>query len=247
MPPYRLYGFLKMGARFSAGAWGEKALEHIEHTAFPASVGGTELYPRASFDSIVDVPPILNDTLVRLTEVCRIEGSLALHRKLKETDPAYAARIHENDRQRIVRALCAYKAIGKAFSWRHSQTPSPRDAGALRIGLRLPPDMLTPLLTRCIGLMLEVGMLEEARSEYAVFPERMPPGRSSIGCRELRPYPSGVLSLDAVREPWIKNTWAYAKRQLTWFNVDSRIQRFVPNEGKEILTLVSEWQRRKKD
>ena len=46
---------------------------------------------------------------------------------------------------------------------------------------------------------------------------------------------------------WIKNTRAYAKRQLTWFNADSRIQWFAPNEGKEILTLVSEWQQRKKD
>ena len=37
--PHRLYGFLKTDARFSAGAWGEKALEHIEHTAFPVFVG----------------------------------------------------------------------------------------------------------------------------------------------------------------------------------------------------------------
>ena len=45
--PHRLYGFLKTDARFSAGAWGEKALEHIEHTAFPVFVGGTGLYLRA--------------------------------------------------------------------------------------------------------------------------------------------------------------------------------------------------------
>lgn len=47
--PHRLYGFLKTDARFSAGAWGEKALEHIEHTAFPVFVGGTGLYLRAFF------------------------------------------------------------------------------------------------------------------------------------------------------------------------------------------------------
>ena len=107
--PHRLYGFLKTDARFSAGAWGEKALEHIEHTAFPVFVGGTGLYLRAFFDGIVDIPPIPDDILTRLTEACRIEGSLVLHRKLKEIDPAYAARIHENDRQRIVRALCVYE------------------------------------------------------------------------------------------------------------------------------------------
>ena len=247
MLPHRLYGFLKTDARFSAGAWGEKALEHIEHTAFPVFVGGTGLYLRAFFDGIVDIPPIPDDILTRLTEACRIEGSLVLHRKLKEIDPAYAARIHENDRQRIVRALCVYEATGKTFSWWHSQTPPPRDADVLRIGLRLPLDTLTPLLARRIDLMLEAGALEEARSEYAVYPEGTLPGWSGIGCRELHLYLSGVLSLDAARELWIKNTRAYAKRQLTWFNADSRIQWFAPNEGKEILTLVSEWQQRKKD
>lgn len=210
-------------------------------------VGGTGLYLRAFFDGIVDIPPIPDDILTRLTEACRIEGSLVLHRQLKEIDPAYAARIHENDRQRIVRALCVYEATGKTFSWWHSQTPPPRDADVLRIGLRLPLDTLTPLLARRIDLMLEAGALEEARSEYAVYPEGTLPGWSGIGCRELHLYLSGVLSLDAARELWIKNTRAYAKRQLTWFNADSRIQWFAPNEGKEILTLVSEWQQRKKD
>ena len=124
---------------------------------------------------------------------------------------------------------------------------TPAGCGCAAYSLRLPLDTLTPLLARRIDLMLEAGALEEARSEYAVFPEgrcgmvryRMP-GTSSVSFR-------ASLSLDAARELWIKNTRAYAKRQLTWFNADSRIQWFAPNEGKEILTLVSEWQQRKKD
>ena len=49
--PHRLYGFFwKTDARFfPPGLWGEKALEHIEHTAFPVFVGGTGLYLRAIF------------------------------------------------------------------------------------------------------------------------------------------------------------------------------------------------------
>lgn len=138
-----------------------------------------------------------------------MEAATAIARQLRlrdiggQIDPAYAARIHENDRQRIVRALCVYQATGKTFSWWHSQTPPPRDADVLRIGLRLPLDTLTPLLARRIDLMLEAGALEEARSEYAVFPEGTLPGWSGIGCRELHLYLSGVLSLDAARELWI--------------------------------------------
>ena len=122
----RLYGFLKTDARFSAGAWGEKALEHIEHTAFPVFVGGTGLYLRAFFDGIVNIPPIPDDILTRLTEACRIEGSLVLYRKLKEIDPAYAARIHENDRQRIVRAFASMRPQGKPF---HGAQPNAAPPG----------------------------------------------------------------------------------------------------------------------
>ncbi len=243
--PHHLYGFLKTDARFSAGAWGERALAHIGQTAFPLLVGGTGLYLRALFDGIVDIPPVPEDILARLTELCRIEGSLALHRKLNEIDPAYAFRIHANDRQRIVRALCVYEATGKTFSWWHAQTPPPREADVLRIGLRLPLDTLTPLLAHRIDLMLEAGALDEARCEYGLFPDGTLPGWSGIGCRELHLYLSGVLPLDAARELWIKNTRAYAKRQLTWFNADNRIQWCAPSEGKEILAAVRERQQRK--
>ena len=104
-----------------------------------------------------------------------------------------------------------------------------------------------PLLEHRIDLMLEAGALDEVRSEYNVFPDGTLPGWSGIGCRELHLYLSGTLSLDAARELWIKNTRAYAKRQLTWFNADNRIQWFTPDEGKDILSLVSEWHQRKKD
>ena len=237
---------LKTDARFPPGLGGKGPGAYRTY-GIPCICGRNRIVFPGLFDGIVDIPPIPDDILTRLTEACRIEGSLALHRKLEEIDPAYAARIHENDRQRIVRALCVYEATGKTFSWWHSQTPPPRDTDVLRIGLRLPLDTLTPLLARRIDLMLEAGALEEARSEYAVFPDGTLPGWSGIGCRELHLYLSGVLSLDAARELWIKNTRAYAKRQLTWFNADSRIQWFAPNEDKEILTVVREWHQRKKN
>ncbi len=241
--PHRLYGFLDTDARFSAGAWGERALGHIQRAAFPLLVGGTGLYLRALFDGIVDIPPIPEALIARLTETCEREGSVALHRCLEALDPAYAARIHANDRQRIVRALCVYEATGKTFSWWHTQTPPPRDADVLRIGLRLPLDTLTPLLAKRIDLMIEAGAIEEARAEYAAHPDGSLPGWSGIGCRELHQYLEGRLPLDAARDLWIKNTRAYAKRQLTWFNADSRIRWFGPNDGQDILELVRDWHR----
>ncbi len=239
--PHHLYGFLDTAASFSAGAWGERALACIKAVPFPLLVGGTGLYVRALFDGIVDIPPIPEPVLARVTEACRIEGSAELHKKLALIDPAYAARIHANDRQRIVRALCVLEATGKTFSWWHSQTPPPLDIDVLRIGLKLPLDVLTPLLARRIGMMLEAGALEEARAEYARCPEGTLPGWSGIGCRELHQYLSGEMAFQSACDLWIKNTRAYAKRQLTWFNADSRIRWFAPGEDAAVLECVERW------
>lgn len=139
-------------------------------------MGGTGLYLRAFFDSIMDILPIPGDILTELTETCHVESSLALHRKLKEIDPAYVARIYKNDQQRIVRTPCVYEVTGKTFSWRYNQTPPPRGADVLRIDLCLPLDTLAPPLAHCIDLMLETDALEEVRSGYVVLPEGMLPG-----------------------------------------------------------------------
>ena len=89
--------------------------------------------------------------------------------------------------------------------------------------------------------MLEAGALEEARAEYARCPDGTLPGWSGIGCRELYQYLSGAATLDAAKDLWIKNTRAYAKRQLTWFTADSRIRWFAPGEDTAVLDLVERW------
>ena len=240
--PHHLYGFLQTSSRISAGAWGDLALQHMEGVAFPLLVGGTGLYLRALFDGIVDIPPIPDELVRKLSDACAQEGSAALHLRLRDIDPDYAARIHEHDRQRIVRALCVYESTGKTFSWWHRQTPPPREMDVLRIGLRLPLDDLTPLLARRIDAMIDAGAVDEARAEYAIHPDGALPGWSGIGCRELHQYLCGELSFEAARLLWIKNTRAYAKRQLTWFNADSRIRWFGPDQAEDVVKLVRSWQ-----
>lgn len=239
--PHRLYGFLETASRMSAGAWGELALRTMKEASLPILVGGTGLYLRALFDGIVEIPPIPEELLRRLREACLREGSAALHRRLANLDPVYAARIHENDRQRIVRALCVYESTGKTFSWWHDQTPPPREMDVLRLGVRLPLDELTPLLVRRIDLMIREGAVEEARREYAIHPDASLPGWTGIGCRELHQYVRGEASMDETRILWAKNTRAYAKRQLTWFNADARIHWFSPGQTDAIVDLVRHW------
>lgn len=244
--PHLLYGFLPTRKALSAGAWAELALSGMrdleEQGRIPLLVGGTGLYIRALVDGMVAIPKIPAGIARGVADECARFGSEKLHERLLLVDPEYAARIHPRDRQRVVRALEVFEATGKAFSWWHTQTPPPLDADILHIGVKLPLEELTPFLAARIDHMLQAGAIEEARAAFAQCPEDAP-GWSGIGCRELRGWLRGEHTLAEARDLWIKNTRAYAKRQLTWFNADARIHWFAPSAGSDVSDLVSRWLR----
>ncbi len=243
--PHHLYGFLATEEKMSAGSWAGAALECIRtlhgEGRLPVLVGGTGLYLRALLDGIVDIPPVPGHVSARLLRECGEQGPEALHATLQRLDPVYAARIHPRDRQRIVRALEVHAATGKTFTWWHEHTPPPPPFRVLRLGLRLALDALTPLLEQRIRLMLEAGALDEAERALKGCPDPGAPGWSGIGCAELHAVLQGRLSLDEARTLWLKNTRAYAKRQLTWFRADPRIRWFTPDEMPEAIRCVEVW------
>lgn len=242
--PHLLYGFLSTREAMSAGAWAELALDRIrdltDQGRLPVLVGGTGLYMRALVDGIVAIPRIPPRISQGLADACARLGPETLHERLRRVDPDYAARIHPRDRQRVVRALEVFEATGKCFSWWHAQTPPPLDADILHLGVKLPLPTLTPLLAARIEQMLHAGALDEARAAFAHCPDDAP-GWSGIGCRELLGWLRGEQTLDQAKELWIKNTRAYAKRQLTWFNADARIHWLAPSSAANLSDLVSRW------
>lgn len=242
--PHRLYTFLDTRRKLSAGTWADMALAEINRLSgeglLPLLVGGTGLYLRALADGITAIPPVDEGISQRLQGECAKNGPEALHARLLEKDPAYAARIHPRDSQRVVRALEVFESTGKTFSWWHSQTPPPLNADILWLGVKISLADLTPFLAGRIDRMLEAGALAEARAELERCPEDAP-GWSGIGCRELRAWLLGDCGAAAARELWIKNTRAYAKRQLTWFNADPRIRWFAPHALDGVPALVQNW------
>ena len=236
-----LYGFLKTEERMSAGEWSLLAQQAIGDFQLPILVGGTGLYLRALLDGIVDIPKVPDEVTRSLMNEYLAGNGAKLHGRLARIDPAYAARIHPNDRQRVVRALAVFEATGRTFSWWHEQTPPPVDCDILRIGLKIPLAELEPLLNLRIEKMLEAGALAEVEREWQLVPVPEAPGWSGIGCRELLTHLQKRISLDEACALWRKNTRAYAKRQLTWFNSDPRILWFRPEELDKLECQVQKW------
>jgi tRNA dimethylallyltransferase len=110
-PPYpaRLVGVVSPARNVSVGEY-----ERLAHAAVdevlaagrvPVVVGGTGLYLRAALTDLALPPPPAPGVREHWEELYDTEGGDAAHAQLADRDPRAAARVHANDRRRVVRAL----------------------------------------------------------------------------------------------------------------------------------------------
>jgi tRNA dimethylallyltransferase len=242
--PHVLYGFLETRDQVDAGTFAhlcnQAIAETIEHDRLPILVGGTGLYLRAVIHGLAPIPDISQRTRAVVLKMCRDQGSVSLHKWLQAIDPKAGQRIHCHDKQRITRALEVYIETGHSISWWQEKTlnqgPHYR---ALQIGIYPDHILFSQRLIARIEDMLKGEALKEVELAWKRCPEENAPGWSAIGCRELLQYHLGRYSLDKAKEEWIRQTKAYAKRQMTWFRKDKDIQWY---QAKEYLTVQREIQ-----
>src|SRR3954464_4795366 len=85
---------------------GREALTDIKgRGGLPIVVGGTGLYLRALLEGLFVGPERSEKLRERLRRRENEKGVAHLHRMLRRLDPAAAARIHENDTPKVIRAL----------------------------------------------------------------------------------------------------------------------------------------------
>jgi len=244
--PHLLYGFLSTEEKMTAARFVELAMETIEKVQeqgrLPILVGGTGLYLKSLLSGIAPIPEIPQDIREKVLERVRAEGPQSLHVELVRTDPDYAAKIHPNDTQRNARAAEVFLATGKNMTWWHTESEhAPAPYAALKVGMKIALDDLEPHLGKRIDQMLELGALAEAKAAFEQCAEPDAPGWTGIGCAELLAFIRNEMTVDEARIKWIKNTRAYAKRQITWFRKEANIHWFAPGDNESIADLVERW------
>ena len=152
------------------------------------------------------------------------EGTKALLDELAVIDPRAASGFHENNLGRIIRALEIYHSTGRTKTEQEKLSrlePSPYNLTAVGLDARN-RDFLYERINRRVDIMLENGLIEEARDFFTSNPSGT--AVQAIGCKELKPYIDGRAGLDECVENLKMQTRRYAKRQLTWFRRDERIR-----------------------
>lgn len=225
--PHRLFEFLSPDIPFSVSQYVDMAKEEISNihkkNKLPFVVGGTGLYISSLADNI-EFGAENNDGSLRkeLAERAEKEGSDSLYYELERIDPISAGKISIKDAKRIMRALEVYYLSGETMSKRQENS---RKAGTIYnnifIGVNYKDrEKLYERINRRVDIMLENGLLEEAKAAYK---NCSATAAQAIGHKELFGYFSGEASLEEAVEHLKMQTRRYAKRQITWFSKNENI------------------------
>ena len=224
--PHHLIDIKEPNEEFSCADYAILAKECIEEISkrgkTPIFCGGTGLY----LDSVIEIGSFssgFKDEAYRnqLEQLAKEKGTEYVHGLLKEIDNESAEQIHCNNVKRVIRALEIYKCTGITKSeWdkKSKDQAPPYEATVIFLTCK-DRELLKNRIDMRVDMMLEAGLLEEARDLYGrgLLKEEFT-SFGAIGYKELIPYFEGSDSLDSCIERLKISTRQYAKRQLTWFS-----------------------------
>lgn len=192
----------------------------VARDRLPLLVGGAGLYFRAVVDDMRFAP---HDPLVRARLEDRYaDDPAAAHAAVAAADPAAAARIEPNNLRRSVRALEVMELTGDLFS-DYADTPHRSVIGDLRtVYLEPPTDVLRDRIDRRAQRMVDTGLVEEVATLQADHGELSGTAAQGIGYAEAAAVLNGDLDLHDLAPSIAQRTWAYARRQRSWFRGDPR-------------------------
>jgi len=211
--PTRLVGIWPLSHEGSVAEYAELAHTAIDELLAggktPIVAGGTGLYLRAALVDLGLPPAPPPELRARWEERYDRLGAERARAVLAERDPDAAARVHANDRRRVVRAL-ELTELGWSLSPGSGRlwTDETRHETVV-VGLELPRDVLLERIERRARKMFENGVVEEARAALAA--DVSPTAIHALGLREVVDLPRGE-ALEAL----IVRTRRYAAYQRKW-------------------------------
>lgn len=245
--PHRLIDIRDPSEAYSAAQFRNDAMHEINHILarkkIPLLVGGTMLYFRALQQGLSDLPSADAALREKIRLAGEQQGWAVLHERLAQIDPIAAKRIHQNDTQRIQRALEVYELTGKNLTtWQQENQQISPDYRM--INLAIAPDdraVLHARIAKRFHQMLQEGFVEEVEKLFARGDLSLnTPAIRSVGYRQVWEYLLGYYSYSEMEEKGIIATRQLAKRQLTWLRGWPDMKWFN-SESKDVGFDVAEY------
>ncbi|QBH95216.1 tRNA (adenosine(37)-N6)-dimethylallyltransferase MiaA [Limnobaculum zhutongyuii] len=247
--PHRLIDIRDPSEAYSAADFRADALTEmadiVNRGRIPLLVGGTMLYFKALLEGLSPLPSADPEVRERIESEAMQLGWAVLHQRLQQIDPIAAARIHQNDPQRLSRALEVFYISGKTLTeltqiagetlpYRVHQfaiAPSSRELLHQRIEARF-QQMITA------GFEGEVRQLMARGDLHTDLPSMR-----CVGYRQMWMYLNGEIDHDEMVYRGICATRQLSKRQMTWLrgweNVDWLDSEQLKNAMERVTRAIS--------
>lgn len=199
--------------------------EIIDRGKIPIMCGGTGLY----IDSVVnDVS--FNETesdetfREELREIANKEGNGKLIEILSEFDKKSAEKIHPNNLKRVIRAIEFYKLTGIPIS-KHQEMTKAKESRyePVMIGILHEREFLYDRINKRVDIMIKDGLIDEVNALKEMGLTSDMQSMQGIGYKEILAHLNNETTLDEAIWSVKQNSRNYAKRQLTWFKRNGRI------------------------
>jgi tRNA dimethylallyltransferase len=198
-----------------------KILEIQSGGAIPILVGGSMLYVAAVLNNF-EFPIRDKELRAQLEQELIDLGPTDMHKKLAQLDSIAASRIDPENGRRIVRALEIVALTGEPFA---AALPDEIDSwqDVLEIGLRMEREILVAKLAERVRGMWDRGMVQETEGLISKGLRESVTAGYAIGYAQALAQLDGELSQEQAIESTTKLTQKYARRQMSWFRRDTRI------------------------
>ncbi len=237
--PHHFIGHLSIFDNYSVGDFERDAIQKIKELFQVYDclmmVGGSGLYEKAVTDGLDEFPEIDKKFRQELNKEYEENGLEKLQQELKISDPEYYNTAAIDNQVRVIRALEVFRATGQKFSSFRTRKKVERNFKLIKIGLELPREELYDRINQRVDLMMDSGLLEEAEKLYT---HKELNSLQTVGYREFFDFMDGKTDLETAVSEIKKNSRRYAKRQMTWYRKDERINWFSPFEKEKILEFV---------
>ncbi|MEN9989987.1 MAG: hypothetical protein RL508_966 [Actinomycetota bacterium] len=187
----------------------------------PILVGGSMLYIAAVLNDF-DFPG--TDEVLRAqleAELLEI-GPIAMHSKLAALDPIAASRIIPQNGRRSVRAIEIVTMTGKPFAAALPEVPTEWQP-SLQVGLNGPREDLVERLDLRVQRMWQQGLVAEVEGLIGHGLREAKTAKRAIGYAQALAQFDGELSQEEAIADTVRLTQKYARRQMSWFRRDLRI------------------------
>ena len=219
--PHWLIDILDPWENYSAARFCDAAIDAINKIRaigdVPILCGGTGFYLRSVLYDLDfgAVPP--NEAL--RAELSQLD-SQTLYQKLCGLSPDEGAKLHPNDRKRVIRAIEIAQSGAEKGAFRTQK----KRFDFFQFCLTMPRETLYQRIDARVDAMMQAGFLKEVQ-ELLADPKISPTDASmqSIGYKQLCAFCSGECSLEEAVFQIKQQTRRFAKRQLTWFRHESDV------------------------